>query len=756
MRRIAPAFGFCLAVAAPAAAQVAPGDGAAASTVPGPVPQTVPEERADGQDNGDGLADIIVTAQRREQQQQDVPIAIATVTPELAARLGATSTDSLTVAVPGLQFNRQAANGGAPYLRGVGTAQAAQGAESPVAVYIDDVYIGSPGATVFAFNNIASVEVLKGPQGTLFGRNATGGVVNVRTRRPSRDARVDASVGYANFDTVDANLYATTPVTDELAVNLAAVNHVQDRGYGRNALTGADVYKSRFWGVRGGALWEPSDDSSLYLIGDYSKSLSDQGLNPVVLPGTLTVGQRAFAGRYVAAASPSDRAQYIQYGVSARLDHDFGGIRLASITAYRRNRIDFRLDLDSAVPAIVALNSAGRNRTLSQELQLLAPEDSVFQWIAGLFYFDARAGFNPTSVSGLSQTASGGRFDLFATQRLKSYAGFGEVNYEVLPGLRLTAGLRYTEDRFDTNILQLTARGTATPPTPFRQAESFDKLTWRGVIDYRVSSDILVYGSASRGFKSGGYNLTAPFIVVAGVPTPAPPVSPEVLDAYEIGIKSEFLDNRLRINAAAFKYDYSDLQVTVVGTATSVTLNAASADIKGVDVDVEFVPLRGLTLVASGAVLDAEFASFPNAPFNVANPAVCTPAPQTTGPLTGGNRACAVDLTGERTPRAPTFTGSLAATYVLETDAGDFALTGSVYRNSGFNWDPDGRVKQPDYTLVGARLNWISPDRNYEVAIYGKNLTNAYYYDYASSSGTRDSGSPASPRTYGVTLTAHW
>ena len=698
-----------------------------------------------------GLEEIIVTAQRREQKLQDVPVAVAAVSALAAQRAGVTSTESLTIAVPGLQFSRQTSNGAAPFLRGVGSTQAAIGSESPVATYVDDVYIGASNATAMAFNNIERIEVLKGPQGTLFGRNATGGVVHVHTRRPSQERAMDMTLGYGNFGTVDASAFVNSGLTETLAFNVAAVAHYQRDGYGLNLTTGNDIYYDRHYGARGALLWEPGTDTKLFLTADYLFTDSDLGANPSVLPGRVSSGGGVYRGRYREMSGFDDEATSTSYGFSARLDHDFGWARFASITGIRKAILEPSNDLDGGPPLIYYSNGVhATTATRSQEIQLLAPSSSRLQWILGAFYYHSVAQYNPTSVFG-SAAGPTGHFLLFSKQNLNSYAGFGEINYEVLENTNITLGGRYTTDRYRLSASKFDDLGRVFQFAPFTVKDSFSKFTYRAVLDHHFTPDVMAYASYNRGFKSGGYNVSAPNVGAL----PAPVVRPEVLDAYEVGLKTELLDRRLRLNVAGFLYDYTNMQVTVIGLGTSTTVNAASARIKGFDLDFEAVPVRNLTLTGGFSILDANFRSFPNGPFIVANPANCATLQQT-GPATGGNTSCSADLSGNRTPRAPKFTASLVGTYVVESAAGDFSFTGSVYRNSGYFWEPDNVVRAPDHTLLGATIGWTSPDKHLQVQLWGKNLTDAYYATYGGQTAFRTSESPAPPRTYGVTVGAHF
>ena len=708
-----------------------------------------------------GLEEIVVTAQRRNERLQDVPIAISAVTAATAARQGITGTEGLGIAVPTLQFSRQTANGGVPFLRGVGSAQATAGQESPVAVYVDDVYIGAPSATLMSFNNIESTEVLKGPQGTLFGRNATGGVVNVHTKRPSQKAEVDATVGYASYDTFYGSFYANAPITSNLAANVAVAGRNQADGYGKDVATGQDVWKSSNWGVRGQVSWEPGPDTSILLGGDYSWSRGDIGQDVVLAPGTVATGGGTFVGKFKTLANPKDFGENKNRGVSLRAEQKLGDYTLRSISAYRRNDLEFSLDSDGTLPGRPAIVQThvfdAFVNTFSQEVQLLSPQNKPFKWIIGGFYYNSHAGYDPVTTSGLAFTALGGSSSVYSSQKLNSYAGFGEASYEFLPSTKLTVGIRYTDDAYKDHVVLTSGTGAVLPPSPFQQHDSFSKLTYRAILDTKITQNILLYGSYSRGFKSGGYNLSTPTATSStGATIPAPVVRPEVLDAYEIGLKSDLFDRRVRFNIAGYHYNYSNLQVGVVSNGKVQTINAAKARINGLDVDYAFVPNQRINIGGGLSVLDSKYTSFPNGPLYVPSPAICSPVPGTTGPLTGGNTACTADLKGNRTSRAPKFTLSFNATYTLPTAIGEFSANATLLHNSRYFWEADNRLQQPEYNLLNSSLTWISNDRKYEVKFYAKNLLNEYYLAYASESTTRDSFAPEMPRNFGGELTVHF
>ena len=730
----------------------APGPGAAQTAPAGAVQDGTSPASTDAASDG-GLQEIVVTAQRRAQTQQSVPIAVSTVTADMAQKSGVTGTEALNISVPGLQFSRSTANGGTPFLRGVGSTLATPGFEPAVATYVDDVYIGASTGNLMSFNNIDQIEVLKGPQGTLFGRNATGGVVNIRTRRPSHTTSLDLRAGYGNYDTASGSLYATTGISDTLAMNFAASGNHQDNGYGRNVNTGQDIYKSKDYGFRSQLLWEPSADTSVLVSGDYSRLWTDTGMNTTIFPGTKSTDGSTYHGRYTSTHSPIDFDRVKQYGASARVDQDFTAFRVASISAYRKSSAVFGIDNDGGPANLFRGDVFPSTRTLSQELQVLAPKASDIQWIGGLFYFDSKAKDDPFRTSG-SLSNGGAGVTTIAKQHLKSYAGFGDASATILPETKLTLGVRYSSDHLRLNALRANNAGVVLAPGPLAASSKFSKLTYRAVLDHHFTKDVMVYGSYSRGFKSGAYNVTGPTIVIGGVTQVAAPVAPEVLDAFEIGLKSEFLDHHLRLNVAAFHYNYKNLQVTVLQNGVPQSLNAAAAKVDGVDVDIVTIPVRNLTLSLSGEYLHSRFTNFPNGPTIIQNPANCTTL-TTTGPVTGGGTTCFTDLSGRPTARAPKFTGSFTANYAIPSEIGDFNLSGTYYHNSGYGWDPDHQLLQPQYNLLNGAISWTSSDKRFEITAWAKNLTKAYYFSYVSASTFKFSGSPEAPRTYGFTLGLH-
>jgi len=687
-------------------------------------------------DANSSLQEIIVTAQRRGENLQSVPLTVSAISGQDAERMGVTDTSSLTAAVPGLDFSRQA-NAATPFIRGVGATSSLIGNEASVATYVDGVYISAPQAALFTLNNIANIEVDKGPQGTLFGRNATGGVVQVSTRDPSQDTLVDALLGYGNYRTTTESLYATTGITSELAADIALYDLYQAKGWGRDVATGVDAYTERDWGARTKLLWTPGASTRVTLAGDVSVSQAEQGLGLSPLPGTLGLdGVTSNSGFYNTAGDPNDYYKSTQYGGSLKVEQDFDWARFLSISAARRYRVPFGLDQDSTPLPLIEANIQGRDRSYSQELQLQSLGADRITWIGGLYYLNDVSNYEPLGLSGLALQGLA-YSDVFSTQNLRSYSVFGQTTIEVIDATHLTLGARYTSDHrgiVGETVLPLGPGGSPVAAEPSSQSAVFSKPTWRMSLDHQFTNDLLGYVSYNRGFKSGVFDALA---------YSNPAVKPEVLDAYEAGVKSEFFAHRLRVNGSAFDYKYQNIQIDQIEDGVSVLLNAAKAKIYGADLDIAVLPFDGLTLGAAMEYLHGRYDSFPNAP-------LYTPL------TTGGDLPGSFDAAGKTTVRSPDFVGNVTASYVIPASIGSFDFVAGGYYNSGFYWNPDDRIKQPVYTLVNASVTWTAPKADWDVRLWGKNLTGRRYYSYETDQEFGDDASPAPPLTYGISIGYHF
>lgn len=685
----------------------------------------------------DSVQEIIVTAQRRGENLQSVPLTVSAITADAAQRMGITDTTSLTAAVPGLDFSRQA-NAATPFIRGVGATSSLIGNEASVATYIDGVYIAAPQAALFSLNNISQIEVLKGPQGTLFGRNATGGVLQVITRDPTQETQIDAQAGYGNYRTSTESFYATTGITSDLAADIALYNYHQGKGWGIDVSTGTDAFKEKDFSARTKWLWTPGATTKVTFSADFGVSQGEQGIGLSPLPGTIGLdGVTSNSGFYNTAVDPNDSYKTTQYGGSIKIEQDLGWSRIMSISAARRSRSPFELDQDATPFPLIGADIQGRDRSYSQELQWLSTAASKLQWIGGLYYLNDVSGYQPLGLSGYALGGPASFSDIFSTQKLRSYSGFGQATIEVVNATHLTLGLRYTSDH--RGIVGYTVYG-AVPGVPngpipsTAQDATFSKPTWRVALDHQFTDDILGYVSYNRGFKSGVFDSLA---------YANPAVKPETIDAYEAGVKSELFEHRIRINASFFDYKYKDIQIDELLEGVSTLINASQAKIYGADLDITYIPVTGLTIGSGMEFLHGRYGLFENMP-------IYTPSP------TGGDIPTTANTNGQTAVRSPDFVGNVTVGYRFPALQGTLDLVAGDYYNSGFYWNPDNRIRQTAYSLVNSSLTWTAPKQTWDARIWGKNLTSRRYYSYETDQEFGDDASPAAPLTFGVAFGYHY
>lgn len=700
---------------------------AAEATAPSGPASSLPNTSS-GEDTA-RIVDIVVTAQRRSETLQKVPISITALQADALSAMGAGSTNDLNAAVAGLNFSNSSA-AATPYLRGVGQSASHAGADSPVAFYVDGVYQPINWANIFSLNNIERLEVLKGPQGTLFGRNSSAGVIHMITRDPSENAAVDASIGYGNYDTWEGQFYGTTGLAPSLAIDLAATAYNQDDGWGFDPTLNREVYKSRSISLRSKLKWELGSDTVVKLAGDYT-NWRDGGQTFAIVPGSIGSAGERNIGFFNTEANIFPVTRGEKWGTSLTVTHDFEAFSLVSISAYQDVFLDNAQDQDGTRRQISDFTVETNGTTFTQEVQILSPQDSSFRWIFGGFYMTDKAREEILQV-GTAFNAIGGSALTDSTLRTRSYAGFGQATVDLAETTRLTVGARYTSDRRRLGAVISRANGQVIPVT---DADTWNKVTGRVSLDHDFSDTVMGYASFNRGFKAGTYTINSPL---------TPPVTPETLDAYEVGLKTQLFDRHLRLNIAGFYYDYSDLQLRVTRGGATLLANAAKARIKGLDIDFEARLTPQFSLSGGFEYLDAKYVSFPGAQFT-------TPAP------TGGNITTIGDAKGNRLVQSPEVSAVVTASYVIDTDFGNFALTGNLKYSDRFFWDPDNRLFTPSTYLLNTTLKWTSPNEGYDVTLWAKNLLNEKYFANASGGGfAGDAFTAAAPRTYGVRFGIHF
>ena len=738
------------------------------------------------------LDEVIVTAERRAESIQDVPIAITSVSTEALTEAGINSTMDLQFVTPGLNVGTQLASA-VPFIRGVGSQNTTAGQDAGVALYVDDVYYSSSTGSILSLTNIDRIEVLKGPQGTLFGRNATGGLLHIVTKDPSEDFSGKAELGYGDYETITGSAYVTGGLGEGVATDLAIYFREQGDGFGTNLTTGSDVNELDEFVIRNKWAFNAGPNTDIRLSLDYSKTETTNGTSIRLAPGALgTDGALVFGGCLGAAVDPTaptdaetqacasagaaaahqfvgdfqdvdtnldPNSEIKQLGVSFIVDHSFGNIDLTSVTAYREND-SFQNLAQAGIPDTIVAPASFLDvflkqftDTFSQEIRLSSSGDK-FDWIVGVFYLDEKAGYkdgviNGAALSPLTEIRDDNQQDT------ESLAVFVQGDYRFAEGTTLTAGLRYTEDeRSASGVTTLLAGGATVAAVDYEQipyldpvtgaAETaeerlnttFDELTWRLALSQEFGDNSLTYISYNRGFKAGLFNLN-----VLAPTGPGPAVEPEILDAYEVGFKTELFNNRARLNAAAFFYDYKDLQVGISTPGGNTVLNAAEASMTGGEVELLAAVTNELTINAGISILDTEYDSFPGGPQLIPNPF-------------GGNTQIAADLAGNEVPRSPDTTFNFGAVYEIDTEMGTFTSSANYYYSEGFFWESENRTEQESYSILNAQVTWTDPEDAYYVRFFANNITDEEYSNFSISSALGDFISAAPPLTYGVTVGA--
>lgn len=692
--------------------------------------------------SGGGLEEVVVTAQRRAESAQDVPIAVAALSGDQMTKFGLTSSADLPSVIPGLSINPTGVRSPI-FLRGVGNNGTST---SPsVLTFVDGVYqpFDNTGAD---YSNVESIEVAKGPQGTLFGRNATGGVIQVTTKNPFDWQGFDAQVGYANYDNYSAKLYGSAKVSDRVAADIAGYYDKQEDGWGTNRFDGSDVYTAERYGARSKWVVEFDDSFTATLTGDYAYRWGQVGvgISPAVDNGFLY--NAVTAQTYTLPSSYDIFTDFVPYyrtseaGGAITLDKRWGDVKLLSISSYRRDNETLRVDFDGTQFPALHLSREDDRRALTQEVQL-SGGDERFHWVGGLYYYYMKNLVNGPRFDGffvpIAFLAPSGAFHISSDDKTDAYAAYAQATMEVLPATNLTLGARYTIEKRQITGMTI-GSPILSPGSAGSQEETFKEPSYRVAIDHKFTPDILGYVSWSRGFNAGFFNQ----IAVAGFnDTVNPVVDPEKIDAYEIGFKSDWLDEHLRVNFAVFQYEYSNLQQQIYQFGGIFSLNAAEARIKGVDVEIVARPLPDLTLSLSANYLDPKYLSYPlavNYDF-----------------LPSGEFAAAGarDAKGKQLVQAPEYGVQASITYTLLTGIGTFDTTVTANYQSLMYADAQNEFEIPERTLLGLTEQWTSNDGNTYVTVWGKNLTNEVY-DVSLSLLTPVGlvGNPGAPRTYGVTI----
>ncbi|MBL8645336.1 MAG: TonB-dependent receptor [Rhodospirillaceae bacterium] len=766
------------------------------------------------------LEEIVVTAQRRETDLQSTPIAIAAYTGETLAENKIFDAKDLANSVPAFSLTA-----GTPLdielnIRGItNTRLDAPSADASVGTFLNGVFIARVGDINYDFYDLERIEVIRGPQGVLLGKNVVGGALSIITAKPSFDTSGKVTVGYGNYDARFVSGYTTGALTDSIAGRFSFQMRDHD-GYARDILHDREVEDLQSFQARSQLLFTPEGgDFTGLLIADFTKD-STNGINVVAVQGGTPQCETSYLRsnctrpwsnlrRFLAQTDPRlnsprvNMAQSVQYagnptptqqfmnrqntGLTLDLERQFDGFSFNSLTGYRygygkqlydqtglgpealgRNATRFA----QFVAFVAATRPAGNGsngallfaepvqekakvRNFSQEFRLTSTDEtSRVDWIAGLYYandkihkIDNFIGENFGALPTLSGEAVWDN-----DGKNESYAAFAQIGFDITDQLKLSAGARYTEDKKGgtvtgtsvvtgdfTNPLDTVAltplAATFRAGTGFTQvySEKWDKFTPQAILSYTPNDDLYFYASYAKGFKGGGYDDTPTNAIAANIP-----FDPEVVNNYEFGFKSTFLDRRVRLNASIFRMDYTNLQVTQTNAAClcNLTDNAASAKIEGIEGESQFVVVDGVRLSFAGSYVDPKYEDFIESAINPA-----------TGQrlVSSGNRL-------QRTPKT-----QISAGIDVTTDVGSWTdalnLRVDYTWQSNLFWATDNLAREPGYGLWDVRAALSPEDANWSVAAYGKNLSNKLYRVNIIPFFGEEASQFGTPRTYGVDVT---
>lgn len=737
------------------------------------------------QEGAQRIEEVVVTAQRRAESLQSVPIAISAYSEEELRTRRIDSLGSLANRTPGFAIGEFFPTQPQIYIRGIGSNDDGPAADPSTVVFIDEVYVGrSAGWTANLFD-LERVEVLRGPQGTLYGKNVVGGAINLITRKPDENFRAQLSSSVGNLDSREYQGLVSGPLADNLYGKIAFSDSRRDGYLDSKVGLFPEAFPSKdpaslgefeqldqnSTGIRASLRWLPTDELEINLgVDNATLDENAPGFRRVESPDAVAIngliGDDLRANLQDRPANTENETT----GFNLRADYDLGWSTFTSITAYRESETintDCCNTFNDEEAALVASSPAAPvgarlltgtgNVTLedadqiSQELRLSSTGSGSLEWVAGLYYLEEDTERTETFNFGLAFTdGAGGLMNVLppttgvGTQfgETESIAVFGQATWHVTDKLRLTAGTRWTEDT--KTLRSVTQAGGFI----FRESfdveveESWSEMTPKFVVDYQLTEDVFVYALASKGFKSGGFQGTPPAEINATLP-----FDPETAWLYEAGVKSEWFDRRARVNLTGFYTDYTDLQVFQLlippGSPADATVlvaqNAADAEVQGIELEMTLLPMEGLTLSATYAHLDATFVDF--------------------FPPSGFRTPNGVDPTqreGNNLRNSPEHSGTLMAAYEFVFDDGkrlNFQLDWR-YQDDAFQ-DPDNQAASaiPSYDLLDGRISLTSRDAQWEFALWAENLLDEDYFIHGFPSGGGATMTPGPPRLYGATVT---
>lgn len=707
------------------------------------------------------IEEILVTAQKRTENAQDVPIAVSVIGGDAIEALGMASGSDVGNQVPNLQVQR-------PYgdvqpifsVRGISMTDFKATQASPIGVYVDEVFLGVPFTHGMQMFDLERVEVLRGPQGTLFGKNTTGGAISVTSKAPSAQREGYATIGFGNFNRIDVKAGYQTGLVDDVLAMRVAINSSKADGHFESQLPGVpDPDSVDHWSARLSLSYQPTENIDAVL----RITTARQDANaPTITPGGTNIGGYSHVGSAFNSFANRVAPQTTDFDLaSLSVNWQLGDWTITSITASGSGDYLNQTDADGSPLEIINIDWGTSFDQFSEDLRASAEFEDLTV-IAGVYYADEDIAGNNHYVFGTDRPDAFNGIAIDSNLKLKreSIAAYGQASYDVTDALSLTFGLRYSSDEHTLSDFTVdwldAATGGPSPVAVFvfgasqtvnLASKSFEDKEVSGKlgIDYRLGEDALVYASYSRGYRSGAFNTGALFQNEVDKV-----LEPEFVDSYELGFKSQFWDGQAQLNSAIFYYDYQDQQfVNVVGISQLLT-SAEKADILGAEIELLVRPTDQLTVQAGLGLLDTEYKE---AELLVA-----------LDPFGATSRT--EDLSGNKLVAAPDVNFNLAVDY--EVPIGDASLTfhiDTVYTSeqffSAFNdfFDPttvgaDYRgIREDSYWMTNGRVSYRSPEERFGIALWVKNIEDKEVIGYAinaQSYGGFDYTQYLKPRTFGV------
>jgi len=749
------------------------------------------QEAADSAPGAVSLQEIVVTAQRRQESLQTAALPVSALSAEQLASSGATKVQDLTQLIPALQVSQAAGPYPLYFLRGVGNFNGNSLSDAAVALSVDGVYIARPSSTVGMFYDLDRVEVLKGPQGTLYGRNATGGAINVITRKPTNDFRADASIDIGNYDLVKVDADLNLPLNDTIAARFSAQSidrhgfmtdatddengraaRAQLRANATDTLTlnvAADFYHQ---GGRGPGATVLSGGQSRLLEGNPRIGMNDPRAG-AVFSQTLVFPAADFLGpplQKALAFSPLPTRVFQNndyWGISGTLDWLTDAGTLTVIPAYRHSKLDF----NSTAPSFLIAQQETDEQT-SVEARFASRESGPWSYLGGLYYLDENIHVGP-AIYDQEYNAS---VQAYGT-KTKSFAAFGRLRYSLTDTVRLTAGARWTRDEKSLAgqyasaqalclpFLGWSANPASVPPPPLciggvgqivapnptinlNTSNSWSRATWRAGAEWDVGPKSLAYASVETGFKSGGFYFTHD----------NPIYNPEKVIAYTLGSKNRFLGNRLQLNLEAFYWDYSDQQISHIvqdsaGVVVFATQNVGKAKIKGAELETQYLLTDTTLLAADAQYLDSSYDSFAYTLPNFGAPAATSCSATPVGTVYD------VNCSGRTPPNSPRWTLNLDLQQTIPVGTGSIVAQANTHYQTptlvGLEFLP--QETQGAYWWTDLNLGYHADRGRWSVTAYVENVSNTTVLNVVTPQPLAGeaifSAAVRPPRTYGVRAT---